>query len=79
MFSIQYSRVEFFGGGRELLGSPNLLSIRPKRGPNRAGLVEASSTGCCAFPKSEAEQFRTLLAEHDGFQEQMEGQARVEE
>jgi len=22
--------LEFFGGGRELLGSPNLLSIRPK-------------------------------------------------
>jgi hypothetical protein len=38
MFSIQYSRVEFFGGGRELLGSPNLLSIRPKRGPTRAVL-----------------------------------------
>src|SRR5436853_3303419 len=30
MCSIQCSRVEFFGGGRELLGSPNLLSIRPK-------------------------------------------------
>src|SRR3984893_14975728 len=29
MCSIQYSRVEFSGGGRELLGSPNLLSIRP--------------------------------------------------
>jgi hypothetical protein len=32
MCSIQYSRVEFFGGGRELLGSPNLLSIRPREG-----------------------------------------------
>src|SRR6266567_9448197 len=29
MCSIQYSRVEFSGSGRELLGSPNLLSIRP--------------------------------------------------
>src|SRR6266702_6305756 len=29
MCSIQYSRVEFSGGGRELPGSPNLLSIRP--------------------------------------------------
>src|SRR5260370_27850003 len=29
MCSIQYRRVDFFGGGRELLGSPNLLSIRP--------------------------------------------------
>ena len=38
MFSIQYSRVEFFGGGRELLGSPNPLSIRPKIGLNRAVL-----------------------------------------
>src|ERR1700730_6556251 len=28
----QYSRVYVFGDGRELLGSPNLLSIRPKRG-----------------------------------------------
>src|SRR5260370_132489 len=30
MCSIQYSRVDFFGGGRELLGSRNILSIRPK-------------------------------------------------
>src|SRR4029077_17650719 len=29
MYNIRYSRVEFFSGGRELLGSPNLLSIRP--------------------------------------------------
>src|SRR3989442_15421647 len=29
MCSIRYSRVEFFSGGRELLGSPNILSIRP--------------------------------------------------
>src|SRR5580658_1682249 len=29
MCGIQYSRVDFFGGGRELLGSPHLLSIRP--------------------------------------------------
>src|SRR3981081_4903534 len=27
--SIAYRGVDFFGGGRELLGSPNLLSIRP--------------------------------------------------
>src|SRR5580698_858845 len=32
MCRIPYSRVDFFGGGRELLGSPNLLSIRPKKG-----------------------------------------------
>ena len=32
IYSIQYTRVEFFGGGRELLRSPKLLSIRPKRG-----------------------------------------------
>src|ERR1700693_4037731 len=32
MCSIQYRRVDSFGGGRELLGSPNLLSIRPKEG-----------------------------------------------
>ena len=31
MSSIQYRRVDFFGGGRELPGSPNLLSIRPKK------------------------------------------------
>src|ERR1700691_3473029 len=31
MCSIRYSRVDSFGGGRELLGSPNLLSIRPNR------------------------------------------------
>src|SRR5579884_319973 len=30
MCSISYRGVDFFGGGRELLGSPNLLSIRPK-------------------------------------------------
>ena len=30
--SIRYSRVEFFGGGRELLDSPNILSIRPNEG-----------------------------------------------
>src|SRR6266851_2301222 len=29
MCSIQYRRVDFFGGGRELLGSPSFLSIRP--------------------------------------------------
>src|ERR1700722_816859 len=29
MSNIHYSRVDFLGGGRELLGSPNLLSIRP--------------------------------------------------
>ncbi len=32
MCSIPYRRVEFFGGGRELLKSPNILSIRPKQG-----------------------------------------------
>src|SRR5580700_2795848 len=31
MCSIQYRGVDSFGGGRELLGSPNLLSIRPNR------------------------------------------------
>src|SRR5580704_15284780 len=29
MCGIQYRRVDFFASGRELLGSPNLLSIRP--------------------------------------------------
>lgn len=29
MCNIHYRGVDFFGGGRELLGSPNLLSIRP--------------------------------------------------
>jgi hypothetical protein len=29
MCSIPYRGVDFFGGGRELLGSPNFLSIRP--------------------------------------------------
>src|SRR5579863_10146533 len=28
----RYSKVDSFGSGRELLRSPNLLSIRPKRG-----------------------------------------------
>src|SRR5450755_404522 len=32
MCSIQYTRVDVFGSGRELLGSPKLLSIRPKEG-----------------------------------------------
>ena len=32
MCSIPYRRVDFSGGGRELLGSPNLLSIRPEKG-----------------------------------------------
>ena len=31
MYRVQYSRVEFFGDGRELLKSPNILSNRPKR------------------------------------------------
>src|SRR5580698_8226365 len=31
MCSIQYRGVDSFGGGRELLASPNLLSIRPNR------------------------------------------------
>src|SRR6202011_6024997 len=31
MCSIDYRGVDSFGGGRELLGSPNLLSIRPNK------------------------------------------------
>src|SRR5260370_8468156 len=29
MCSVHYRTIDFFGGGRELRGSPNLLSLRP--------------------------------------------------